>query len=62
MTFNYLAQDEFEVIDYNNMEISEKIKDPIEITIKITMSKNKYQTRKNKYKTSIPDKIRKIFE
>ena len=62
MKYEYLAQDELDVIENLNSENSEIIKDPVEVTIKITLSKSKYHSKQNKYKIYIPEKVRKIFK
>lgn len=62
MKYQYLAQDELEVIDeYTNNE-KQTFKDPIEITIKITVERTRYNSVKKRRKTPLPEYIKDLFK
>lgn len=62
MNYEYLAQDELEVIDKYSANDKSKFKDPIEITIKITVERTRYNSVKNRRKTPLPEYIKDIFK
>lgn len=62
MEFEYLAQDDENVIDEMKLHEGKKYKDPIEITIKITVERTRYNSVKNRYKTPIAQKIKDMFK
>lgn len=64
MDFLYEVKNSEEVIIDHHIEMhkSEKLKDPITISISITMEKSKYYQRLKKYKTHIGEKILRLFD
>lgn len=62
MNFEYLAQDEEDVLDTYKSNEKQKFKDPIEIIIKITVEKTRYNSVKNRRKTPLPQIIKDLFK
>jgi len=62
MKYEYLAQEEYDVLDKVDQDDGKKMKDPVEITIKITVEKTRYESVKNRRKTYLPDYIKDIFK
>lgn len=62
MKYEYLAQDEYDQLETMWEEDGKKIKDPVEIIIKITIDKKRYESVKNRYKTPISQKIKDFFK
>lgn len=62
MNFEYLAQDEENVLDTYKSNEKQKFKDPVEIIIKITVEKTRYNSVKNRRKTPIPETIKNLFK
>lgn len=62
MKFEYRAQDEYDILDERIIAEKSTFKDPVEITIKITIEKTRYNSVKNRRKTPIPDYIKDIFK
>ena len=62
MKFNYLVQDEYDVIDKIDAADSNKLKDPVTVTITIELEKSKYESIQKKYKEPIGCKIQKLFK
>ena len=62
MKFEYLAQDELNTIDEYSFREKETFKDPIEITIKITVERTRYKSVKNRRKTPIFEIIKDLFK
>ena len=62
MNYEYLAQDELDVIDIASSSEKQNFKDPIEITIKIKIERTRYNSVKKRYKTPIYDKIKDLFK
>ena len=62
MIYKYLAQDEQDVLDEAFIDDGKKMKDPIEITIQITVDKTRYISVRNRRKTPLPQFIKDIFK
>ena len=62
MNFEYLAQDEYDILDEFKAIDKTKFKDPIEITIKITVERTRYNSVKNRRRTPLPQFIKDIFK
>ena len=62
MRYEYLAQDEYDIIDQHTEDENRKYKEPIEITIKITIEKRRYESIKKRRKTPIATIIKDIFK
>lgn len=62
MNYYYIAQDELDKIDECISNNKEKFKDPIEITIKITVERARYNSVKNRRKTPIYEYIKDLFK
>lgn len=60
MNYKYLAQDEYDVIEYVAGGDEKKIKDPIEINLTITMELKEYQTLQKKYE-HVGKKVMALF-
>lgn len=62
MKYEYLAQDEYDKIEEYSTDDGKKIKDPIEIVIRITVEKTRYNSVKNRRKTALPEYIKDLFK
>ena len=62
MNFDYLVQDEQETIDQYFSHDKNKFKDPIEISIKITIERTRYNSVINRRKTPLPELIKNLFK
>ena len=62
MNFDYLVQDELETMDQYSTHEKQKFKDPIEITIKITLERTRYNSVINRRSTPLPELIKKLFK
>ena len=62
MKYEYLAQDEESIIDELREGGKLKYKDPIEITIKITVERTRYNSVYNRRKTPLPVLIKDLFK
>lgn len=62
MKFNYIVQDEEDVLETYNAIEKQRFKDPIEITIKITVERTRYKSVINRRKTPLPEYIKNIFK
>lgn len=62
MKFEYLAQDEYDIIDEYKANDKLNFKDPIEISIKITVERTRYNSVINKRKTPLPQIIKDLFK
>ena len=62
MNFDYLVQDEQETIDQYISHDKQKFKDPIEISIKITIERTRYNSVINRRKTPLPELIKNLFK
>ena len=62
MELHYLAQDELDVLDDKSFNQEKKnYKDPVEIIIKITVEKSRYNSVLNRRKTPLPEYINSLL-
>ena len=62
MKFEYLVQDEYDIIDEDKESNKHNFKDPIEISIKITIERTRYNSVINRRKTPLPKIIKDLFK
>lgn len=62
MNYQYIAQDEFDTLEEMIETGKVKFKDPVEITIKITVERTRYNSVKNRRKTPLPQVIKDLFK
>lgn len=62
MNFEFITQDEEDILDTYKRHEKQKFKDPVEITIKITIERTRYNSIKNRRKTPLPQIIKDLFK
>lgn len=64
MDFIYKVSDEEGDIENQRVEMhkSEKLKDPVKVTVEVTMERAKYYQRLKRYKSPIGSKILDLFD
>lgn len=62
MKYEFIAQDELDVIDEYTASEKATFRDPVEITIKITVERTRYNSVKNRRKTPLHIYIKDLFK
>ena len=62
MKFEYIVQDELDILENRSIQEKQNFKDPIKITIKITIERTRYESVKKRRKTPLPEYIKDIFK